>query len=149
VQSCREIQREFCPLWIDAHAIVPEDAHAYLRCFPDGRNLALGFRLRGPFDSFHIDFLPLLKVLIAKSDIDITIHTHKSLPQADPTMPWVAALIQLLKNRTEQWLQYIADGDLTEVKIGFGFVASYGDVPPDQRSCYMHLYIGVRDFLAL
>jgi hypothetical protein len=122
-QSCTKIRREFRPLWLDAHVVVPEDAHIYPSCFSGGRSLKLAMSPRGRPD---LNFLPLLKVLLIRPDIDIKIHTPRSLAQDDPTIPWVAALTRMLKNRTKQWLQHIADSDLTEAKINFGYVATYG-----------------------
>jgi hypothetical protein len=116
-QSCREIRREFRPLWLAAHVVSLYDAELYLRSFPDTTSLTLYVMpyTQSDFTQSDFDILPLLKTLAAKPNIDITVKSGGNRHITGSSS--VGSLMAVFGNRNEKWLQHISGGGFSHVPL--------------------------------
>jgi hypothetical protein len=96
-ESCKEIRREFQPLWLRAHVVKLSDAELYLPAFSDITSITLHVKAN---TYTRLNILPLLKALASRPDITIAVQlgqdTHLTVASA------VGRLVAVLSNRNEK-----------------------------------------------
>jgi hypothetical protein len=141
-QSCAELRSEFRPLWLDANVVEPQYAPMYFNIIPSFGSLTLQFYQSG---CLEVDFLSFF----TKSTRRETGHRHhgpfhEPMLNANLSTPWVAALVQILKNCNPRWLRHIAGSGFKGVHFKLVYEVSYETFPPEHRYI-LYLHIGVRD----